>query len=78
MENFVFVYKDPRLQYLIVKRHPFSYQIHTLDREGYEVAHILQGNSIPCPVWTDRTVHGKYVFAKVGNNLYEISDLEVK
>lgn len=78
MEEIVYVYKDPRVHYLIVKRNPFSYQIPSIDNEGYYIEQVLQGHAIRCPTWTDKKVHGKRVFAIAFNQEYEISDLEQK
>lgn len=78
MAELVYVYKDPRVTYLIVKRTPFSYQIPVVDKEGYSCLEILQGQGIPCPVWSDFTVSGEYIFAKVANVIYEISDIVTK
>ena len=78
MAELVYVYKDPRLNYLIVKRTPFSYQITVVDSEGYSCIEVLQGRGIPCPVWTDFTISGEYIFAKVADIVYEISDIVTK
>ena len=75
MENFVYVYKDPQLNYLIVKRKPFSYQISGIDSEGYAVEEIIQGTRITCPEWKDIRVSGNYVFAKIFEQVFEISDV---
>ena len=75
MENFVYVYKDPLLNYLIVKRKPFSYQITSFDREGYIVDEIIQGTRIVSPEWKDIRVCGNYIFANLLEQVYEISDV---
>ena len=78
MEHIVYVYKDPRLSFFIVKRTPFSYQIPIFDKDGYETIEILQGQSMSCPLWTDIVISDRYVFAKAFDKLYEISDLQTK
>ena len=77
-DNTVYVYRDPRVPYLIVKRTPFSYQIPTVDKEGYEVVQFLQGQAIKCPYWAETTVSGSLVFARAHNKMFEISDLAQK
>lgn len=77
-DDIIYVYRDPRVPYLIVKRAPFSYQIPTVDKEGYEVIQFLQGQAIKCPYWVERTVSGNLVFARANNQMFEISDLARK
>jgi hypothetical protein len=77
MENQVWVYTDPRKDYLIVKRFPFWYQIPVYDLKlGTEMIEYIQGVCIECPKWEQRTVNGTLIFAKANNRWYEISDLE--
>jgi len=77
-EDTVYVYRDPRVSYLIVKRRPFSYQIPSVDKDGYEVVQFLQGQAITCPAWVGVSLSGTLVFAKANDQTYEISDLARK
>ena len=77
MENQVWVYSDPTKDYLIVKRHPFWYQVPVYDFQfGTDMVELVQGVCIDCPKWEQRTVKGTLIFAKAFNRWYEISDLE--
>ena len=77
-DDTVYVYRDPRVPYLIVKRTPFSYQIPSIDKDGYEVVQFLQGQAIKCPYWLETSVSGNLVFARAHNKMFEISDLAQK
>jgi hypothetical protein len=74
----VWVYTDPNVNYLIMKRHPFSHQITNLDFNGQYSLRLQQGHGIDTPRvwdWIARDDASRLVFAQTSGHLYEITDL---
>lgn len=74
----VWVYTDPNVNYLIMKRLPFSHQIMDLDFNGQYSLRLQQGRGIDAPRtwdWIERDTATQLVFAQTNGHLYEISDL---
>lgn len=74
----IWVYNIPHIDYLIVKRTPFSYQIPMMDSTGTTVYKIVNGVYIDEPVWEHvvKDVHG-HIWATFQDNIYNVSELFV-
>lgn len=67
----IWIYRDPKVSYLIAKRQPFQYQL--IESDGS--FHLLQGNAIPTPSWSHIQEYAGVIFAMYKDQWYDITDL---
>ena len=64
-------------EYLIAKRNPFSYYLHTMDSQGIKQVEIESGTAIALPIWDWVRKTDTQTFAGWSGRVYEISDLMI-
>ena len=67
----IWIYRDPKVSYLIAKRQPFQYQL----IEGDGSRRMLQGIAIPTPTWSHVQEYAGVRFGFYQDQWYDITDL---